>query len=145
VRTGTFGALIAPASPRHRSLRTLHEVRSGLSPDADLAARVEQIELVGVWLLSKRQAAKVDYARPGEMPQVLRLRMLVQALTRVPAMRRGRRPSATRVAHAPEAGGPARLARFCPHRGPRRLVGTDVRVVRQGPRLAEPALADGEA
>jgi site-specific recombinase len=60
---------------------------SALRPEADLPSRVERIEELTQWLLSKRQAAKIEDGRPGETPQVLRLRMLIRALERVPAFR----------------------------------------------------------
>jgi site-specific recombinase len=83
----TFGRLVAPGSPRHRSLRQLHAALEACRPGADSAARAAAVEGLAGFLRGRRAAAQVEGALPGEGPQVLRLRLFLRALELVPPYR----------------------------------------------------------
>jgi site-specific recombinase len=88
-----FGRLVAPSSPRHRSVHELHGLLVACKPGSSQAARVEALERLARWLQGNRAVASTPGAPSGESPQVMRVRMLVLALGACPPF--GARVAAT--------------------------------------------------
>jgi site-specific recombinase len=84
----SLGRLIAPASPRHRSVQQLHGLLVACRPDATLSQKVEALERLARWLQANRAVAPTPDAIRGESPPITRLRLLVLALTSFPAFAR---------------------------------------------------------
>jgi len=82
----TLGRRVSPSSPQHRSVQQLHALLLACRPGSALAERVEALEQLARWLQSKRAAAPTASAVTGDSPQVLRLRLLVQALNAAPPL-----------------------------------------------------------
>jgi site-specific recombinase len=79
-----LGMAIAPGKPQHAAIRQLHAALVALDPADEQEQRVEALEQLARWLRSRRAAPLPEGAVPGERPELVRLRLLVRAITASP-------------------------------------------------------------
>src|SRR5258706_2125367 len=82
----TLGRLIAPASPRHRSVQQLHALLVACKPGDSPTDRVDAFEKLARWLQWCRGVVTPPHSEPGDTPQVQRLRLLLEALRMSPPL-----------------------------------------------------------
>jgi site-specific recombinase len=82
----TLGRLIAPASPRHRSVQQLHALLVACKPGDSATERVDAFEQLSRWLQWGRGVVTPPRSEPGDTPQVQRLRLLLEALRMSPPL-----------------------------------------------------------
>ncbi|HWM85568.1 MAG TPA: hypothetical protein VNO33_07015 [Kofleriaceae bacterium] len=83
-----FGLALCPDAPRHRSLVQLHAQLTVVeSPTSGLPGQFDMIARLARWLCAGVAPPRVLAAAPDEPAAVTRLRLLVSALDRFPALR----------------------------------------------------------
>src|SRR5262245_25137215 len=77
-----FGAELHPANPDQRAIAALRVHLGRIHADAALPARLESLERIGRWVVD----GPAPPGPPRESQPVARLRLLVRALDRFPAL-----------------------------------------------------------
>src|SRR5260370_16281488 len=82
----TLGRLIAPSSPRHRSVQQLHALLTACRPGDPAEKKAQALADVAKWLQGGRGVVTPIDAAPGDSPQAPRLPLFIPPLPPSPPL-----------------------------------------------------------